>query len=122
MKISKNTQKLADELVQFSASKIKNIDDLALLIEIGSAAENEAKFSDIQFTAKYLNGLGKILKTNITAAANPEGNGKSVSAEEARVKIMDEFRSHMQKLSSELADYLKGTDEETKKNFSAKEK
>ena len=120
MKISKKTAEFAAELNKFSGAKIKNIDDLSILLQLSDSKEREKMFDDILFTSKYLNGLGKILQKNITAAANPEGNGKSVSAEEARKKIMDEFKANMKKLSEKIADYIKDTDAEIKNNFEEK--
>lgn len=120
MKISKKTAEFANELNKFSGAKIKNIEDLTILLQLSDSSEREKMFDDIMFTAKYLNGLGKILQKNITAAANPEGNGKSVSAEDARKKIMDEFKSNMKKLSEKIADYIKDLDPEVKNNFEEK--
>jgi hypothetical protein len=120
MEISKTTKGKIEELNKFSGSKIKNPDDLSLLLEISQKSEKEKLFSDLQFTAKYLNGLGKILHTNISAATNPKGNGKPVSAEEARAKVMDEFKANMKKLTEQIAEYIKDADEESKKEFEEK--
>ncbi len=120
MNISKKAKQKALEIREFSGSKIKNPDDLLILIEIGLAQDKAKQFEDIQFTAKYLNGLGKALKTNISNLANPKQNGKSVSAEDARKKIMDEFKANMKKLSEMLGEYIKDIDENMQADFTNK--
>lgn len=120
MKISKKVKDETEKLTEFSGRRLKNTDDLMMLMQIGAAKENETKFKDLQFTAKYLNGLGKILKTNINAAANAKANGESVSADDARQKIMDEFKLNMKKLTAELNEFLKDTEAAIKKDFEEK--
>ena len=120
MKISKNTEKLTGELLKFSGTKIKNINDMKLLLQLAENAGDNKAFTDILFVAKYLNGLGKVLHTNISAKSNPAGNGKQISSEDARVKVMDEFKLNMKKLTTQLGEYLKGADDETRKPIEEK--
>jgi hypothetical protein len=120
MNISRKAKQKALELKEFSGSKIKNPDDMLTLIEISLTPGKEKMFEDIQFTAKYLNGLGKALKTNISNLANPKQNGKSVSAEDARKKIMDEFKANMKKLSEMFSEYIKEINEAQQTEFKDK--
>lgn len=117
MKISSDTNKLIGELSDYSGSKLKNIPELSLLVELAKNSGKDKLFYDIQFTAKYLNGLGKILQSNvaITTQKKPGSNGEPPpSSEEAREKVMSEYKSNMLKLSNYLADLLIEADDETK--------
>ncbi len=120
MKLSKKTKDTILELSRFSGYKIKNTDDISLLVEISGKQKKAKTFYDIQFTAKYLNGLGKVLHKNITTASDAKQNGKKISAEEARKKIMDEFKLNMKKFAELLADYIKEADEASQNDFKAK--
>jgi ferritin-like protein len=120
MKLSKKTKDTALELNRFSGYKIKNPDNISLLIEISGKSEKEKTFKDIQFTAKYLNGLGKVLHKNITTATDAKQNGKKISAEEARKKIMDEFKMNMKKFAEMLTEYIKDADETSQTDFKGK--
>jgi len=121
MKISQKTNDLLLSLNDFSGSKIKNINDLSLLIEIAESGKLEKEFYDIQFTAKYLNGLGKILHSNMPLPENkdPEGSNSDLAAE-AKEKITDEFRKNMQKLINDLKKFIKNADEMSRNEFTGK--
>ena len=117
MKVSQKTKKLVDELYEYSGGKLKNVNDLAYLIEIAEVSGKDKLFYDIQFAAKYLNGLGKILQSNVSLTANKNTNGNGApqpSAEEARAKIMEEYKNNMTKLTVYLKDLLLESDEKTK--------
>ena len=123
MKISSNTKKTVAELTEYSNGKLKNASDIETLIELSALSGKDKLFYDIQFAAKYLNGLGKILQSNvaITTQKKPGENGEAPpSAEEAREKIMGEYKSNMIRLSNYLADLLIDADEEVKTDFRAK--
>ncbi len=122
MKISQKTNDLLLRLNDFSGSKIKNINDLSFLIEIAESGKLEKEFYDIQFTAKYLNGLGKILHSNMPLPVNKDSDGNSNSdiASEAKEKITDEFRKNMQKLINDLKKFIENADEMSRNEFSSK--
>ncbi len=123
MKVSSKTKKLVDVLNGYSGGKLKNIDDLSLLIEIAEVSGKDKLFYDIQFAAKYLNGLGKILQSNVslTTSKGTSGNGTpQPSAEETRAKIMEEYKNNMTKLTVYLKDLLMEADENTKKEIEEK--
>ncbi len=123
MKISNKTKKIVDELYEYSGNKLKNIHELEILIELAEVSEKGKLFYDIQFTAKYLNGLGKILQSNVslTTQNKPSTNGKPTpTAEEARAKIMAEYKTNMLKFTNYLKDLLLEADEATQKEIEEK--
>lgn len=123
MKISSETRKLAEELAEYSGGKLKNQADIELLVELAKVSQKDKLFYDIQFSAKYLNGLGKILQSNaaITTQKKPGENGEpSPTAEEAREKIMGEFKTNMVKLTQYLKDLLLDADEADRKHIEEK--
>jgi hypothetical protein len=118
MKISRKTRKLIEELDEFSDSKLKNPAELSYLIEIASLSEKDKLFYDLQFNAKYLNGLTKILQTNVDLSS--QKNGDKVSNEEAREKIMGEFKANMVRFTNYLEDLLLEADESVKSDLEKK--
>lgn len=123
MKISDNTKKTVDELYLYSGNKLKNMHEMMLLIELADKSGKDKLFYDIQFTAKYLNGLGKILQSNvaITTQKKPGENGEpSPTAEEAREKIMGEYKTNMVKFTNYLKDLLLDADETERKEIEEK--
>jgi len=118
MKVSKKTQELIAELDDYSGSKLKNSLELSYLIEIAGLSEKDKLFYDIQFTAKYLNGLTKILQTNVNLSSGK--NGDKISNEEAREKIMGEYKSNMVKLTNYLKDLLLEAHESVKADLEKK--
>jgi hypothetical protein len=123
MEISERTKNLVLELTEFSGAKIHNADDLSVLIELAERTQKDKLFYDIQFVSKYLNGLGKILKTGISLPAGKSTNGNDgsqVSPDEAKEKIMAEYKSHMLKLTNYLTDLLIDADGITKSAITEK--
>ncbi|MEO8514592.1 MAG: hypothetical protein ABI543_13605 [Ignavibacteria bacterium] len=123
MKISKKTKKILEELHEYSGNKLKNIPELGILIELADVTEKAKLFYDIQFTAKYLNGLGKILQSNVslTSPKRPGTNGEPApSAEEARAKVMGEYKANMMKFTAYLKDLLLEADEATRNTIEEK--
>ncbi len=123
MKISNKTKKTVGELYEYSGNKLKNVPELMSLIELAETSKKDKLFYDIQFAAKYLNGLGKILQSNValTAQKKPGSNGNpEPSAEEARIKIMGEYKANMIKFTSYLKDLLLEADEDTRKEIEEK--
>lgn len=123
MEISKKTRNVIEELDKFSGSKIQNLEELSILIELSDTSGKDKLFYDIQFVSKYLNGLGKILKTGISLPAGKSTNGNEdsrVSPDDAKEKIMTEYKSHMLKLTNYLNDLLIDADERVKSEITAK--
>lgn len=94
-----------------------------VLIEIADQSGKDKLFYDIQFAAKYLNGLGRILQSNValTTQKKPGSNGEEPpTADEAREKIMGEYKANMIKLTNYLKDLLLDADEADRKEIEEK--
>lgn len=122
MKISEKTQDVMLELNEFSGSKIKNINEVSSLIEITDALKQDKLFYDIQFAAKYLNGLGKILQSTVAISTDKNSNGNGTTPEniEAKEKIKDEFKKNMKKITDDLKKLLEHADESFRTGFEEK--
>ena len=123
MKISDKTKKTIEELYVYSGKKLKNVIELMVLIEIADQSGKDKLFYDIQFAAKYLNGLGRILQSNvaITTQKKPGSNGgEPPTADEAREKIMGEYKANMIKFTNYLKDLLLDADEADRKEIEEK--
>src|SRR4030095_10998678 len=118
MNVSQKTKDLILELDKFSGSKLKNTKDLSLLIELADISQKDKLFYDIQFLAKYLNGLGKILKSGMTPASRKDDNGHPI--ENSKEKVMTEYKNNMEKLAKYLKDLILEADENSKAEFENK--
>ena len=123
MKISTKTNKIIEELYVYSGNKLKNVPELMNLIEIAGVSEKDKLFYDLQFTAKYLNGLGKILQSNavLSTPKTPGNNGNpEPDVDEARAKVMAEYKTNMMKFTNYLKDLLLEADETTRRDIEEK--
>ena len=130
MKISQKTQDTILELNEFSSSKLKNIPDLTIIIEIAENSINKKLFYDLQFAAKYVNGLSKILQNSISVSANRNGfappaeasaqAGVSASDEEAKEKIKKEFHANILKFTELFKELIKTAGENIRKDLEMK--
>lgn len=111
MEISKKTEDIILELNEYSGSKIKNTLDLSYLIEIARVSQKDKLFYDIQFSAKYLNGLTKILQSNVVLSPKPKSGEPAPDPEEAREKIMQEYKKNIIKFTQYLKDLLLESEE-----------
>lgn len=119
MNLSEKTTKIISEVVEFSGSKLKSELDISILIEASLEKDKKKLFDELVFTAKYLNGLGKILHSKHTASQTIKNNGAGLD-ENAEEKIKDEFKQSLLKLSSQISDIIKNIPAEDKKNFNDK--
>lgn len=119
MNISEQTAKIISEIKKFSAGKLKNEQDVSILIEASSASSKQKLFEDMIFTAKYLNGLGKILHSNRMTSLKTNEDKEKMS-ENAEEKIKNEFRQNMIKLNSQITDLLESIPADDKKYFNEK--
>ena len=118
MKISSGTAEIISDIKEFSGGKLKNEQDVSMLIEASTCNDDMKKlFDELVFTAKYLNGLGKILHSNRPAPAISESGKIDDNAEE---KIRSEFKQNMLKLSSQISGIIINTPAEDKTNFEGK--
>jgi len=113
MKISGTTTDTVLDIKEFSGGKLKNEPDISLLIEASSGREK--LFGDTSFTAKYLNGLGKILHSNQALLTS-----KNKIDENAEEKIRTEFQQAMMKLTLQLSEIIKDIPADDKKTFEDK--
>lgn len=123
MKISDETTSIVNDLIGFSGSKIKNPEVIAALIQISANSSKEKLFYDLQFSAKYLNGLGKILQSNVAVTTQKklgENGGPMPTAEEARLKIMNEYKANIVRFQNYLMDILMDADEKDKTQLEEK--
>lgn len=117
MKLSQKTKDTLLELNEFSGGKIKNTLDLSYLIEIAEISQKDKLFYDIQFTAKYINGLTKVLQSNVNLTPKPQ-TGEFVSdPEAARAKVMEEYKKNAVKFTAYLKDLLADADEDIKNSM-----
>ncbi len=117
MKISESTTEIISDIKKFSGGKLKNEQDISILVEAASEENKKILLDDLVFTAKYLNGLGKILHSNGSGAANTDSGIIDENAEE---KIRNEFKQNMLKLSSQISEIIINIPAEDKKIFEDK--
>ena len=120
MILSESTSTLLSELQKFSGNKLKNREELCLLLQAAIQSNNERLLKDLAFTAKYLNGLGKILKEKTLGKSSKgvtESNTLDQSAEE---KIRSEFKEHIQKFTFQLNTLIKDLDGSDRKSIETK--
>ena len=113
MKITSQTEKVIAEINEFSGGRLKNIRELSVLFE--SAVTDESlwdTFYQMQFIAKYLNGLGKILESNIQFTGR--NTQASIDPEQARKNIMQEYRENLILFTDLLRKLIRETDDEFK--------
>src|SRR4030095_1593373 len=115
MNVSQKTRGLISEINEFSGSKLKHPNDLAFLIELAESSEKDKLFYDIQFTAKYLNGLGKIMQSGTPPSKKSSDNPQT--PDEAKEKILKEYRDNVLKFANYVKDLLLSADDETKSVF-----
>jgi hypothetical protein len=120
MEFSQKTIDTVSELYKFSGSKIKNPEEISALIHLTEKSQKDKLFYDIQFTAKYLNGLGKIMQSGTIKTSKGEEGKPPQSPEEAKEKIMAEYRQNILRFTSYLKDLLLDADEKTKTGFEEK--
>jgi hypothetical protein len=123
LNISKNTEDLIAELQVYSNRKLNNPDALKFLIELCSISQKELLLDNILFTAKYLNGLGKILQSNITLNLknnSGENGDPQPTAEQAMEKIKGEYKVNIIKFTNYLKDIILDANEEEKILFEEK--
>jgi len=111
LKITSQTEKVIAEINEFSGGRLKNIRELSVLFE--SAVTDESlwdTFYQMQFIAKYLNGLGKILESNIQFTGR--NTQASIDPEQARKNIMQEYRENLILFTDLLRKLIRETDDE----------
>jgi len=103
-----------NSLVEFSRNKLKNAGDIGSLFD--SYLNDRKNFDDLIFTAKYLNGLGRIIQKGF-ANIIPE----KLSAEKERDsqrKIREEYKRQLEKFIMILIETAEKFPETEKAKFS----
>jgi hypothetical protein len=120
LKLSGNTVNLVLEIKEYSGNKLKNEADVSFLIECANSEEKQKLFEDLIFTAKYLNGLGKILHSNMGGILQSGGIEEDKIDENAEEKIRNEFKQNMLKFTSQLSEIINDASGDEHRNFSGK--
>ncbi|MFC2092926.1 hypothetical protein ACFLSV_03400 [Bacteroidota bacterium] len=107
MLLSEATNELIFDLKEYSTDNIKNVEDLSRIIDLTYSNNNEKEFKEIIFQSKYLKGLKNVL-------------GKNIDDENTIVKLTDEFKSNLEKLSSKISSIIEQTDKELAHTFKNK--
>ncbi|RPI14843.1 MAG: hypothetical protein EHM58_15470 [Ignavibacteriae bacterium] len=119
MNISQKTKDIIFDIIEFSGNKLKNTNDVSLLLEASAKDDmSRQSFKDLIFTAKYLNGLGKIMMNSVVGNNNNKDNkeNKAVIGNSAD-KIRDEYKKNIEHLTTRLNYFLSLVDENNKNAF-----
>lgn len=119
MELSIETRNFIIEINEFSHNKLKNINDVSLLVET-SRKDKEGKklFSELIFSAKYLNGLGKILMNSITGDKDTVSNEKEKTLiKNSAGKVKDEYKKNIELLINQINELLSKADKDDKMSF-----
>lgn len=102
MTLPQNKAEFINSLVEFSQNRIKNADDISSLFDC--YLNDRKKFDDFIFTAKYLNGLGRILQKGFENI-NPD-KLTSEKEQDSKRKIRDEYKTQLEKFISILNELI----------------
>jgi hypothetical protein len=103
---SKLTAGIIEEIEEFSEFKINKKVDLKTLYSLSITADKGKSFEDLSFTAKYTEGLMRVLKTGIN---NPEVNSLD--------HIKKDFTHNMQKIVDLMKEIVSNADDQIKRYF-----
>jgi hypothetical protein len=103
---SKLAAGIIDEIEEFSENKLNKKTDLKTLYSLSITADKGKTFDDLSFTAKYAEGLMRVLKTGIN---NPDV--KSLE------HIKKDFTHNMQKIVDQMKQIVSNADEQIKRYF-----
>jgi hypothetical protein len=95
-----------NEVEKFSKSRLKRKAELIRIYEEAVNNNNEKLFEDLAFTAKYVQGLLRIVKTG---SANSEINNLD--------QIKKDFSDNMNKVILKIKEIIAGADEGMKTHF-----
>ena len=122
MSIPQNIPELIRELTTFSHNKLKNQDDISILLEISHSDNKKQLLNDLIFTAKYLNGLGKILHTGPQKLSDlAKGkDAKSSIQQDSLVKVKKEYQTNLEKFIKLLTEMVEHKNEDKYEPFKQK--
>lgn len=104
-----NSGKFIKDLDEFAGGKINDRIELQELVEIAAQYNRLSLFEELAFTAKYVQGLMKVLKS---ASSNPEITNVE--------RIKTDLSVNVEKVFVQIREILTDTNEETIKRFEAK--
>ena len=105
----KDSTRFCDEVEKFSENKLLVKQDLLTLVSSAIDSLNEELFFSIAFTAKYIQGLLRVIQH---AGTNPEIKNLE--------QIKTDLTENMKKISNDLRTILAGSETEVKEMFAEK--
>ncbi len=106
--ISPKTEKLVREILSYSDKPIEHVYEITSLIETVLLNETTKEFDDLIFTAKYVNGLKKVV------------SGRIVNKDGYMEKMFAEFNINLQRVVDILKSIIAGSEDQIKKFFNEK--
>jgi len=107
--LSKNgVKKLIDDISDHSKSTIKNYYEITVIIDTSISQAKQEEFKELIFTAKYVNGLKKVLAD------------RTINNDKYMEKMFEEFNKNMQKVIDLIRKIVECTAEIEKKYFNEK--
>jgi len=105
----KDSTRFCDEVEKFSENKLLVKQDLLTLVSSAINSLNEELFFSIAFSAKYVQGLLRVIQQ---AGTNPEIKNLQ--------QIKNDLTENMEKISNDLRTILAGSEIEVKEMFAEK--
>lgn len=99
----KNSRELLKRVDEFSNFKLKRRDDLQIIFTEGVKEENNRLFEDLVFTAKYVQGLMKVMKMG-------QENSEVKSLEHVKIDLA----KNMEKVVNQIREILSGSSQSDK--------
>ncbi len=99
----KNSRELLKRVDEFSNFKLKRRDDLQIIFTEGVKEENNRLFEDLVFTAKYVQGLMKVMKMG-------QENSEVKSLEHVKIDLA----KNMEKVLNQIREILSGSSQSDK--------
>ena len=99
----KNSRELLKQVDEFSNFKLKRRDDLQIIFTEGVKEENNKLFEDLVFTAKYVQGLMKVMKMG-------QENSEVKSLEHVKIDLA----KNMEKVVNQIREILSGSSQSDK--------
>lgn len=119
MEITQETRNIIIDINEFSNNKLKNRNDVSLLFEaLRKDDSNKQLFKDLIFTAKYLNGLGKVMMNSMTGKIDAQFREEDKAVMESSAeKIREEYQKNIELLISQINTLLLQTDKDDMLSF-----
>ncbi|MFA6980661.1 MAG: hypothetical protein WC209_15165 [Ignavibacteriaceae bacterium] len=105
----KDSTRFCDEVEKFSENKLLVKQDLLTLVSSAIDSLNEELFFSTTFTAKYIQGLLRVIQQ---AGTNPEIKNLA--------QIKNDLTENMERISADLKTLLAGSETEVKEMFAEK--